>query len=485
MLLRACTAFPAILRIARYTVVHACTLARTSCRAQRLVAARVVAAGSRARSRRLPGIDPWSCRRPGSAAASSIGVRAGPGLPAPSSELAASIHLSPFHLLYDGYSAVYIFFCLSGYVLTRSFERQLDRPQLLILARVVRLGLPAPGATVFAGSLMLIFGRAYVEAGQLIGNAWFIRQWTPDLTLLSIVRDGTINALFLGYRDMPGLAFLAPWQSSVEQSFVAPFWTLSIEFYGSIVILLLCGCARRSRRLWWAAVALGMIFTIRSAYFCFFAGHLLAAFHRAERPVSRRELLPIGLVIAGLACCVVADVWQPEWLVRFCYYQTYWLFPGQVPPMQQRCFGAILMLAGIIDLQGCRNVLSGSWLVSHSRLSFPLYLVHWPIICSVVAIAFVHLDRTLGVGLAQLAAIALGLAASVAASSVFASVDQYAVRVSRRLRRPAAVPSAIRPTADTAGSGGMKRPVGATCLKASLGRLIASTSSPNRASLAA
>jgi len=460
MLLRACTAFPAILRIARYTVVmRARSPEQAAAPSASRLPASLLQAAAPARVAYLESIR-------GLAAVQVLLLHLLSAfvpdlvLPAPSSELAASIHLSPFHLLYDGYSAVYIFFCLSGYVLTRSFERQLDRPQLLILARVVRLGLPALGATVFAGSLMLIFGRANVEAGQLIGNAWFIRQWTPDLTLLSIVRDGTINALFLGYRDMPGLAFLAPWQRSVEQSFVAPFWTLSIEFYGSIVILLLCGCARRSRRLWWAAVVLGMIFTIRSAYFCFFAGHLLAAFHRAERPVSRRELLPIALVIAGLACCVVADIWQPEWLVRFCYYQTYWLFPGQVPPMQQRCFGAILMLAGIIDLQGCRNVLSGSWLVSHSRLSFPLYLVHWPIICSVVAIAFVHLDRTLGVGLAQLAAIALGLAASVAASSVFASVDQYAVRVSRRLRLPAAVPSAIMPTADTAGFGGMKRPGG-------------------------
>jgi peptidoglycan/LPS O-acetylase OafA/YrhL len=74
----------------------------------------------------------------------------------PSSPLAAAIHLSPLYFLYDGYSAVYIFFCLSGYVLTRSFERQLDRPMVQILARVVRLGLPAFAATVVAASLLLI-----------------------------------------------------------------------------------------------------------------------------------------------------------------------------------------------------------------------------------------------------------------------------------------------------------------------------------------
>jgi uncharacterized membrane protein YcfT len=35
--------------------------------------------------------------------------------------VAAAIHLSPLYFLYDGYSAVYIFFALSGYVLSRSF----------------------------------------------------------------------------------------------------------------------------------------------------------------------------------------------------------------------------------------------------------------------------------------------------------------------------------------------------------------------------
>src|ERR1700722_2863045 len=67
--------------------------------------------------------------------------------------VAGRIYLSPLYFLYDGYSAVYIFFALSGYVLTRSFERHLARPSARtmfsqVLARVVRLGLPALAATL-------------------------------------------------------------------------------------------------------------------------------------------------------------------------------------------------------------------------------------------------------------------------------------------------------------------------------------------------
>jgi peptidoglycan/LPS O-acetylase OafA/YrhL len=376
--------------------------------------------------------------------------------PAPSSALAASIHLSPLYFLYDGYAAVYIFFCLSGYVLTRSFERQLDLTPVQILARAVRLGLPALAATVFAASVMLMVGRANVEAGRQMGNAWFSHQWAPDLSVLSIVRDGIISGLFLGYRDMPGMAFLAPWQQTVDQSFVAPLWTLSIEFYGSIAILFLCWSARRSRQLWWTAVILGTLFTIRSAYICFFVGHLLAVARRAERPVSTRKLLSIALVASGVACCVVADIWQPEWLIGLCSYQTNWLFPGQLPPMQQKALGAAVVLTGILDLQLCRNLLSKPWLVAQSRLSFPVYLVHWPIMCGLAATVFVSLNKVMGVGLAQICALAVGIAATAGASVVFAVVDQRAVRLSSRLRRRAVDPGTATQLAGITNAGRME-----------------------------
>src|SRR6195952_837518 len=72
--------------------------------------------------------------------------------------VAGYIHLSPLYFLYDGYSAVYIFFALSGYVLTRSFERNLVQPSSQILARVVRLGLPALADTLAAAAATLRFG---------------------------------------------------------------------------------------------------------------------------------------------------------------------------------------------------------------------------------------------------------------------------------------------------------------------------------------
>jgi peptidoglycan/LPS O-acetylase OafA/YrhL len=349
--------------------------------------------------------------------------------------VAGYIHLSPLYFLYDGYSAVYIFFALSGYVLTRSFERHLARSSSQIQARIIRLGLPAIAATLVAAAVMLMFGKLNVEAGDLSGSAWFASQWNADLSILSVIRDGTINALLLGYRGLPGVAFLAPWQQPVEQSFVAPLWTLSIEFYGSMIVLLLCWCARRSRALWWSVVLLGAIFTIRSAYVCFFIGHLLATFHRAERPAPVRKLLPIFSVIFGVFLCLLAEVWQPQWLRSLCADPTYLLFPGQFAPMQQKTFGAVLVLVGIIDLEVARRFLSRPWLVARSKLSFPLYLIHWPILFGPAAGLFLLLNDVVGIELARICAIIVGICLAFVGSIFFLAIDRRALELSRAWRK--------------------------------------------------
>jgi peptidoglycan/LPS O-acetylase OafA/YrhL len=363
--------------------------------------------------------------------------------------IAGYIHLSPLYFLYDGYSAVYIFFALSGYVLTRSFEKHLGRPSSQVLARIVRLGLPAIAATLVAAAVMLIFGRLNLEAGDLSGSVWFADQWHADLSIISVLKDGFVNALFLGYSGLPGVAFLAPWQQPVEQSFAAPLWTLSIEFYGSIIVLALCACARRSRALWWPAVLLGAIFTIRSAYICFFIGHVLASFDRAEKPAPESRLLPVFCIIFGVFLCVLAEIWQPQWLRSLCADPTYFLFPGQFAPMQQKTFGAVLVLVGTIDLEVARGFLSRPWLVARSKLSFPLYLVHWPMLFGPAAALFLYLNGVVGLEWARIGAIVIGISIAFAASLLFLGVDRRALELSRQLRkRLSAAPRATTLGAD-------------------------------------
>jgi peptidoglycan/LPS O-acetylase OafA/YrhL len=357
--------------------------------------------------------------------------------PVDAAPLATSIHLSPVYFLYDGYAAVYVFFLLSGYVLTRSFSANLGRPTAIAGSRIARLGIPALAATALSFIALHAFGRPNAAAGALLHSPWFADGWNPDRSILSLLRDGVLNAVFLGYRDLPGVAFLAPWQQATPQSFVAPFWTLSVEFYGSMLVLLLCLIERRSRRLWWCVFALALLFTVRSAYLCFVLGHLWAVFHRAETPPRHAALAALS-ISAGVLLCVAADVWQPVWLRWLCENSALPLFPGQFAPMQQKAFGAILVLWGIINLDRLRAALSHPALIRFSKLSFPIYLTHWPVLFGPTAALFLLLREAVDLDVARGVAILCGITLALAASLCFYPVDRLALDLSRRLRRPSA-----------------------------------------------
>jgi peptidoglycan/LPS O-acetylase OafA/YrhL len=366
------------------------------------------------------------------------------------------VHLSPLYFLYDGHSAVYVFFVLSGYVLSRSFESHINHPVALIAARAVRLSLPALAAVLVSAALIAIFGRPNVEAGAISGSEWFAHWRFADISTLSILRDGIVNALFLGYRELSSVGFLSPWQQPHVQAFVPPLWTLSLEFYGSLIVLLLCGCARRARTLWWVTLILAVILTIRSPYVCFVVGHLLASWHRAERPAPQSPALPVMAIALGVFLCVRADVWQFEWLRAWCDEPPFGPLRGQSAARQQKMLGAICLLSGLIHLQSARSALSWPWLVRLSRLSFPIYLMHWPILIGPASFVFLWLNDVVGLELARLGATVMAIGLSCAAALVFFPIDRDALSLSRRCRKRlsgiSAEPALERIAAEKAGA---------------------------------
>jgi peptidoglycan/LPS O-acetylase OafA/YrhL len=109
-------------------------------------------------------------------------------------------------------------------------------------------------------------------------------------------------------------------------------------------------------------------------------------------------------------------------------------FVRQFAPLQQKTFGAILVLIGVIDLEAARAFLSRPWLVARSRLSFPLYLIHWPILFGPAAALFLLLNGIAGIEIARVGAIVAGICLALVCSLVFLPVDRGALEVARRLR---------------------------------------------------
>jgi peptidoglycan/LPS O-acetylase OafA/YrhL len=340
---------------------------------------------------------------------------------------------SPLFFLFDGASAVCIFFVLSGYVLTPVFTHSRATNGAIVGSRFLRLAIPAIAGCAFSAILFQFFGGYHEAAGAVAKSWWLADGWRPSADLW-FIKDAVINGVILGFQDSSPVqwfgfpvASLAP----MADSYVTPLWTLSIEFYGSILVLLLA----RSRS--WTLLVLATIILSRTYMLCFLVGHVAARFDLG----NKRLLVPWPAAAAaaaiGLAICLTSHFGSPDAVVYLCTRSVQFLPPCPLakPEYLMRVYGASLFTVGIMQCMPIRTFLGHKRLSALGRLSFPIYLTHWPIIFGVGSFSLVMLEPWTGSRTARLLAMAISIAATILAALCFEPVDQIALRVSRAWRK--------------------------------------------------
>ncbi len=159
----------------------------------------------------------------------------------------------PLRVAFDGHTAVYVFFLISGAVLTGSFARGGAWPGQ-VLKRLLRLGVPVAAAAVFALMLVAALPQAHRQAAVVSGSAWLAMDSSGAPTVSHLVREIGLDSLVLGYREYTLFAPLAGYLPTLDHSLDAPFWSLHLELYGSFLVLGLVWMQARSVWLHRAAV---------------------------------------------------------------------------------------------------------------------------------------------------------------------------------------------------------------------------------------
>jgi peptidoglycan/LPS O-acetylase OafA/YrhL len=305
-----------------------------------------------------------------------------------------------------GAGAVAFFFVLSGFVLTR-LSLTTGRTDILVrglIKRWPRLAGPALIAVLGSWLLFAVGGYFYAPAAALSGSSWFAR-FGGALT------DASFQPSLLGaFMQGAVLTFLRG-----DSTYDSSLWTMAYEFYGSLMVyalafLLATRPALRTRLIviGGAAVACG---AANPTLIPFVAGFALAALLPRE---GLRVPAPVGVVataLALLACgytqgalgfyAPLTAIW-PTWLPISCLYAA----------------AATLLIAAAEGWNGMRRLLSRPWGRICGELSFPFYLVHVPILCSVGAYAFL-------VTRSAPAAIAATLAVSLIAATLLALFSRW------------------------------------------------------------
>ncbi|HKT57752.1 MAG TPA: acyltransferase [Microbacterium sp.] len=294
---------------------------------------------------------------------------------------------SPLHLVWEGTGAVWTFFVLSGFVLTR---QALDSPRFTWRAyypqRIIRLYIPVVAAVGLAVALVTLFGDADHGAAS---SEWIARR--AD----AMNRRGVLHDLTLMLGAGAGISPLWSLQWEVWFSLLLPLFVFAVRARGGATAWLALASAPLAA---YAILALG-----GGTYLAvFLVGAVLAGIRgHAGRPAS-----VIGTSRGAVRALTAAAVLWVVVMLPARWTLWAWRLPGIVT-MALSVSAAMVVVLLAMHWGPAQRVLTHRTLLWAGAVSFSLYLVHEPIL---VASVKLFGDRTFWLALPIAAVVALATA---------------------------------------------------------------------------
>jgi peptidoglycan/LPS O-acetylase OafA/YrhL len=276
----------------------------------------------------------------------------------------------PSFVIINGSFAVFIFFVLSGFVISASADAAKSAIYKNCIARIIRLSVPCAASILLAGGLLDTGLNSWLaDAARIVDHSW-ISGYVGGSSILHILREA------VGSYYWKGGSFLNP-----------PLWTMQRELLGSLAIYCVFGSIRQMQwRLCLCAFAVAVLImsTLEAPYYlCFIAGTLLFVLRDNLRYFpswSGVLMLIVGLFLGG------RPYGEPP--PESFYYVPFIIFGRH---FYAYCWpvGATLIVTGTLVSSTAAKALGckvGQFL---GRISFGVYLVHFPLLKSIMAYFFV------------------------------------------------------------------------------------------------
>ena len=313
-----------------------------------------------------------------------------------------ALGLSPLSVFSNGGFAVRLFFVLSGFVLSLSFFRTLDREVVASAAvrRYFRLMIPSAIVVLIAWALLQVHAYGNVEAAQMMAQpagAWLYKWFQFDMSFLTALKQGVWDN-FAHYSE--------------AQTLNSNLWTMPVELAGSFVVFVILAVfgASTRRALVYAGLAVTFHLMHNRNFSDFLCGLIVCDVYVALGRAGKRPNVPWTFAWIALGLGLMLGGLSPDWLAGLIGTRgampTYW---GTA--------GAALIISSALFCEPMRRFLEHRFLAFLGRISFPLYLIHFSVICSAGSWGYVAL-RHAGVEhvAAALACSALSIAVSILAA---------------------------------------------------------------------
>ncbi|MCJ2122766.1 acyltransferase family protein [Methylobacterium sp. J-077] len=281
----------------------------------------------------------------------------------------AWIAYTPLSVFWNGTFAVSIFFVLSAFVVTQATLRKADPFWIDAAIRYLRLAIPMTVSVLIAWLLLSLYPTSATKASSLVMSPWL--HWTYQDVIpgpTSAIYDGLLGAFLSG-----------------GSFFNNVLWTMRPELLGSFVCFWICQSKNACVRLCFTLVfAVAVILVGKYEYLCFTLGIVLR-----EASVSGR--LPTAFPIPALIVGLILGSQSIE-SMRMLGLDS---LPAAFTPEFRG--GLLYPIAALLVVYSCMrssliaSALSGQIGRFLGAISFPLYLIHVPVIYTVVANLFLTL----------------------------------------------------------------------------------------------
>lgn len=261
------------------------------------------------------------------------------------------IYNSPFGFLYSGSAAVFIFFVLSGYVLSYAILSKQDINQKILamsIKRYPRLAIPALISCLIA---YLVF---FIEIDRSNVSEWFVKYGASDFSLFDAIYQGTIGSFVFG---------------SAPLNWV--LWTMQIELFGSFIVFFLLYLLNKQKgeiiffasSLVLAALSFAVSFKFALGVICFIVGIFLYLYGKKIPVFFTLPCLLIGLYLAGVHSFSAS-------------YSVFTNIFGSKAYTILNTLSGPLIVFGVLMNPKISELMDKKLLVVLGKLSFSIYLLH-------------------------------------------------------------------------------------------------------------
>jgi peptidoglycan/LPS O-acetylase OafA/YrhL len=290
---------------------------------------------------------------------------------------------TPIGILFNGPFAVSIFFVLSGFVVAQAAAKRRDPIYISVPLRYLRLALPATASVIFAWCLLTLIPSATLRLNEVIPHPWL--NWTFQQQIPSIISalyEGLIRIFLVG-----------------GSKFNNVLWTMKIEAIGSITIYIVYGYFSGVYRVI-IILIIGLLTLMSPHFFGFVLGALLSDLWSTGK---LRGYAPLLAFSVGILLGAPGRGFSERIGIPLLPHKLTLGFPdGLIPPVAAALIVYAILKSPVLDktLSYCIPQYLG-------RISFPLYLVHVPLIYTIFALIYVFFQPMLAIGIICLFAVFL------------------------------------------------------------------------------